>query len=129
MQPEIQITEKRAPTQHVIRFNGHITWEGRSNGLPEVIYAFLILENADEKFINEMIENQSGAFIRCQAMHVQRDQGAIVDLRLTPKDRMLVPFHSISFINVEVFPLVGELSAPDERGIERLSDGKEPLKQ
>jgi hypothetical protein len=115
--------------QHVIRFNGHITWEGRSNGLPEVIYAFLIVENANEKFINDMIENQSRAFINSQAMYVQRDQGKIIDLKQTPQDRMLVPFHCITYIDADVFPLIGELSTPDEEGIERLSDGSEPKKQ
>jgi|SRR5882724_3504532 len=129
MQAEIQITEKRAPTHHVIRFNGHITWEGRSNGLPEVIYAFIILENANQALVNKMIEDQSRAFINSQSMYVQRDQGAIIDLRITPQDRMLVPFHNIAYIDAELLPMTGELSGPDEEGIERLSDGKEPLKQ
>lgn len=129
MEPEIQVTEKRTPTRHVVRFNGHITWEGRSNGLPEIIYAFLILENADEKFIGEMVENQSGAFIRSQAMYVQRDQGALIDIRQRPQDRMLVPFHNIAFIDVEVNLMTGDLSMPDEQGVERLSNGEEPLKQ
>ncbi len=129
MEPEIQIKEKSVSKHTVIRFNGHITWEGRSNGLPELIYAFLILENADQAFISKMIEDQSRAFINSQAMYVQRDQGAIIDLRMTPQDRMLVPFHNIAHIDADVLPMTGELSAPDEAGVERLSSGKEPLKQ
>jgi hypothetical protein len=116
-------------TQTVVRFNGHITWEGRAGGLPETIHAFLILENADEKFISEMVEAQSRAFIGSQAMYVQRDQGAIVDLRVMPRNRMLVPFHNIAYIDVDVIPMTGELSAPDELGVERLSNGEEPTKQ
>lgn len=129
MQTEIQITEKRVPKHSVIRFNGHITWEGRMNGLPEVIHAFIILEDADAAFINKMIEDQTRSFINSQAMYVQRDQGAVIDLRIAPQDRMLVPFHNIAYINADLLPMTGELSAPDEKGVERLSDGKEPLKQ
>ncbi len=114
---------------HVIRFNGHITWEGRSNGLPEVIYAFIITEDANPGFINKAIEDQSRAFIASQAMYVQREQGKIIDLRQTPQDRMLVPFHNIVFIDASVFPMTGELSAPDEKGVERLKNGEEPVKQ
>ena|SRR5713226_150509 len=114
---------------HVIRFNGHITWEGRSNGLPEVIYAFIITEGADATFITKVIEDQSRAFIVSQAMYVQREQGKIIDIRQTPQDRTLVPFHNIAFIDVSVFPMTGELSTPDEAGVERLTNGKEPVKQ
>lgn len=116
-------------TNHIIRFNGHITWAGRADGLPKVIYAFLITENANEPFITKLIEDQTRAFVASQVMYAQRDQGQILDLRLTPKDRMLVPFHQISCIDVDVIPMTGELSMPDEKGIERLENGEEPVKQ
>lgn len=129
MQPESQIGEERAPVQHVLRFNGHITHLGRSDGLPDVIFAFLIVENFDKNSINKLIENQSKAFIGSQAMYVQRDQGKIIDLHEMPQNRMLVPFHNIAFIDVDVILMTGEVSVSDEQGIERLHDGNEPLKQ
>lgn len=115
--------------QHVIRFSGHINWQGRSSGLPETIYAFLILEDATADFISKMVEDQTAAFVRSQSMYVQREQGKMIDLRVTPQDRMLVPFHNIAFISVDVQPLIGELSAADHEGVERLSNGEEPVKQ
>lgn len=126
-QIEMRVTE--GTKRHtLVRFRGHINRQGQAAGLPKVIYAFLILENANETFINEMIEKQGSAFVRSQVMYVQRDQGAVIDIRLTPQDRMVVPFHNIAFIDSEVLPLIGELSLPDEAGIERLSDGSEPTK-
>lgn len=117
-----------APSQYLIRFNGHISWEGQSNGLPSVIFAFLIFEGDDTNFINQLIETQTAAFLRSNAMYVQRDQGKIVDLRQTPQDRMVVPLHWITNITVDIKRLIGELSEADEAGVERLKDGKKPLK-
>ena len=114
--------------QHVIRFNGHITWEGQANGLPPVIWAFLVVDGANDQFIVEQIEIQTAAFLRSQAMFVQREQGKVIDLRLTPAGRMVVPFHEIAYIDVDVLPLIGELSY-EEDGVEKLSDGAEPVKQ
>jgi len=115
--------------QHVIRFNGRISWEGQANGLPETIYAFLIFDGDDSKKMNELIESQSLAFVRSQCMIVQRDQGKVIDLRQTPQDRMLVPMHWIVNIAVDINPMVGELSQADETGVERFKDGTEPVKQ
>lgn len=115
--------------EHVIRFNGHINWAGRASGLPEVIYAFLIVTDANEAFINKLIEDQTASFIRSQAMYVQREQGKPIDLRIKAQDRLLVPFHNIAYINVDVTALTGELSSADEHGVERLENGEEPIKQ
>jgi hypothetical protein len=128
-QIEVQVNEGSKPKHTLIRFNGHTTRRAQvDDDLPPVIFAFLILENANAKFINEMVESQSSAFIRSQAMYVQSDQGATIDIRLTPQDRMLVPFHNIAFINVDILPITGEISMPDKAGVERLSDGSEPTK-
>ncbi len=127
-QVKVNITEAPNSQHALIRFNGHINARGRGDGLPATIFAFVIVENANSKFISDMIESQSGAFIRSQAMYVQRDQGAIIDIRDIPDQRMLVPFHNIAYIDVDVMPLVGELSLPDEEGVERLSNGAEPTK-
>src|SRR4029077_2008201 len=126
MQPEVQITEKQAPKFDVLRFTGQISWEGQANGLPKEIYAFLILQNSTTEAINALVEQQSRAFISAQAMFIQREQGKIVDLHQTPQDRLLIPMHWIVTISAEVIPLIGELSLPDENGVERLSNGKEP---
>ncbi len=114
--------------QYVIQFNGHISWEGQSNGLPSVIRAFLIFDGDDRNAINNLIESQSSAFIRSQAFYAQKDQGQIVDLRVTPSDRMLVPFCWIVKIDVDLFPLTAELPEADEHGVQRLKNGEEPLK-
>lgn len=114
--------------QYVIRFTGKISWEGQANGLPPEIYAFLIYEGDDSKVINELLEQQSGAFIRMQAMAVQRDQGTPIDLRQTPADRMVVPFRWIVSLTTDIHRMTEELSLADEDGVERLSNGEEPKK-
>src|SRR5579864_1929580 len=114
---------------HVIRFNGHISWDGQANGLPPTIHAYLIFEGSITQEIINMIELQSGVFLKSQAMAVQRDQGKIIDLRKVPQDRMLVPMRWIVSLDVDVIPMTGELPMPDEAGVERLSDGSEPPKQ
>lgn len=125
---EVSVREPRKPSTIVLRFNGHITWGGQTNGLPPTIFAFLITQDLDMATITKLIEEQSGAFIRSQAMYVQRDQGQIIDIRFKPQDRMLVPFHNIAFITVDLVNMAGELSEADEEGVERLPDGSEPLK-
>jgi hypothetical protein len=115
--------------QTVIRLNGHVSWDGQMNGLPKTIYAYMIYLGDDTKGINDLIEAQSGAFIRSQAMFVQKDQGQIIDIRQTPAERMLVPLKWIVSIDADVIPITGELSTPDENGVERLIDGSEPVKQ
>lgn len=117
------------PSQYVIKITGQISWEGRENGLPEEIYAFIIYEGDDSAQINKQIEDQMAAFIRTQMMFVQRDQGAVIDIRMTPQDRIAVPFRWIVKFYASVEKLVGELSAPDEEGIERFQDGTIPVKQ
>lgn len=125
---QVQVNEGAKPKQMVIRFNGHITWAGRANGLPEIIYAFLIVQDAKMEMVNELIENQQGAFIRSQAMYVQREQGKIIDLRFHAHERMVVPFHNIALMTVDLINMDGTVSEPDENGVERLSDGSKPLK-
>jgi hypothetical protein len=115
--------------QTLIRFNGHITWAGQSNGLPPLIQAFVILEDPITEFINQMVEQTVGLFTRNQCMFVQREQGKPIDVRLTPAGRMGVPFHNIAYIEVDVLPITGELTRADEEGMERLSNGEEPVKQ
>ena len=115
--------------QYVIRFIGKVSWEGQTNGLPPEIYAYIIFEGDEKKDIDAVIEQQAAAFVRMQAMAVQKEQGKVIDIRQTPADRMLVPFRWIVMLSSDIHHMIGELSAPDEAGIERLSDGSEPKKQ
>ena len=115
--------------QHVIRFNAHISWEGQSNGLPEVVYTYLIFNGSDSEEINKIIEAQTAGFISMQAIVAQKDQGAIIDVKKVPQDRMLVPFRWITKIDVTVTALVGEMTNSDENGVELLTNGDEPIKQ
>jgi hypothetical protein len=115
--------------QHLIKLTAVISWEGRANGLPEEIFAFVIYNGDDAATINKLIEDQMSAFIRSQMMFAQRDQGAIIDVRISPQDRIAVPFRWIVKFYATVTKLTGELSQADEEEVERLEDGSEPVKQ
>ncbi len=119
--------------QYALKFTGRISWEGQANGLPSEIHAYIILESeggAQEKaFIDQTIENQTMAFVRMQAMAVQRNQGDMIDLRQTPADRILVPFKWIVDISASIHKLGAEASDPDADGVERLNDGSTPQLQ
>lgn len=117
------------PSQYVIKFIADISWEGRSNGLPEAVLAYLIYEGDDSKAIVGLIEWQMNQFTQAQMMYVQRDQGQIIDLRAVPQDRVGIPFRWIVKFSVEVKKLGAEMPMPDESGVERFSDGSEPAKQ
>lgn len=114
---------------HVIRINGHVSWEGQSNGLPPVIYAFLMMKGYDRKMYNDTIEAQTAAFLRTQSFICQREQGKIIDINEMPANRMAVPMRWITYIDVDVFPMNAEMSMPDESRVERLENGEEPVKQ
>jgi hypothetical protein len=129
MTSRIEIKSGQKPPQYVLRFVGKVSWEGRSNGLPDEVYAYAVYEGDNSHEINSIIEAQVGNFIRWQAIAVQKDQGKIIDMRQAPAERMLIPFKWIVNISTEITKLTGELSEPDENGVERLSDGSEPLKQ
>jgi hypothetical protein len=113
---------------HVIRFNGYVSWEGQSNGLPSVIYAYLLMKGYDRTLYNDAIEAQTGAFLRMQAMICQKDQGAIIDMNKMPADRMVVPMKWITRMDVDVLPMTREMTMPDNDGVERLENGTEPVK-
>lgn len=117
------------PNQYLIKITGVISWEGQYNGLPKEMFAFILYNGDDTETINKHIEEQMASFIRAQMMFAQRDQGAIIDVRMTPQDRIAVPFRWIVYFYATVDKLTGELSEPDEKGVERLADGTEPVKQ
>ena len=129
MTPQITTQPAVKPSQYVPRFIGKVSWEGRANGLSPEIYGYIIYEGDNTAQINEILEAQSASFIHMQAMAVQKDQGKIIDIRQTPSDRMLVPFRWLVSMSCDIHKMVGELSNPDENGIERLSNGDEPAKQ
>lgn len=113
---------------YIVRFNAKISWEGRINGLPETIYAYLMFDQYDEKICNQVMENELAKFIHSRGMAAQKDQGQVIDLRQFPQDRMFVPMQWIVHITVDAFNLGADLSLPDEAGVERLPDGNEPPK-
>ena len=119
--------------QYALKFTGKISWEGRMNGLPDEIYAYIMVETdgglGEKAFIDGTIEQQSMAFIRMQAMAVQRDQGSMIDLRQTPADRILVPFRWIVSISTSIHRFGEEMPEPDENGAQRLKDGSTPKLQ
>jgi len=118
--------------QHVLIIRGKISWEGRMNGLPEVIDGFLLFDDAgvnEQQFrgvVNVALEAQMQEFAKVQGMYVQQDQGQVVDLRRTGQDRMFVPFKWIVNITPYLTRLTGELSQPDENGKEILANGSVP---
>ena len=114
------------PPQYVIRLNAKISWEGRENGLPEYLYAYIMYDGDQAAAINDIIEKQAGAFIRMQAFACQKDQGSVIDLAQCPAERRLVPFKWIVDITSDVHKMVGGLPHPDEFGVERLTNGEEP---
>ena len=114
------------PVQYVIRFNGKVSWEGQSNGLPPTLYAFVIYEGDSTEDMVKIIEAQVGGFLRMQAFACQKDQGQVIDMRQTPAERMLVPFKWIVNITTDIYKLGAELAIADEQGVERMSDGSEP---
>lgn len=115
--------------QYVLRFTGKISWEGRKNGLPSKICAFLFFEGDDRNAIVNLIGQQLKLFVTEQGMAVQRDQGEVIDIRQVPAERMFVPMRWIVCITVDLNRLVGEASLPNQEGVELLSDGSEPVKQ
>jgi hypothetical protein len=115
--------------QTLIRFNGHVNHKGRGDGLPETIYAFRVLQDPDAELINKVIEHQMNTFTSRQMMFVQRDQSEAVDLYSNLTSQMGVPFHNLACIDIDILPMVGEMSLPDEHGVERLTNGEEPVKQ
>lgn len=112
----------------IIRFNGKISWEGRANGLPETICAYLMFDQYNEKICNDVLEKELSRFIAIRGMAVQKDQGQVIDMRQFPQERMFVPMDWIVNITVDAFNMGADLSVPDAEGVERLPDGKEPPK-
>ena len=115
------------PIQHVLTITAKISWEGQANGLPPEVYAFVIYTGEDPSIINAILENEISTFARYQMMFAQRDQGQIIDLHKTPQDRIAIPFRWIVNFSATVGKLGAELSEPDEEGVERLSNGNQPL--
>ncbi len=116
-----------APTQHVLKITAKISWEGRMNGLPDEVHAFVIFTGEDPVIVNTILEHEISVFSRYQMMFAQRDQGQIVDLHKTPQDRIAIPFRWIVNFSATVSKLGAELSEEDEENVERFSDGSKPV--
>lgn len=114
---------------HVIRFTGKISWEGRANGLPENVYAFLFFQAYDRDVFQRAIDDKIMGFAHHGGMDCQTVQGEIIDLDRMPQDFMFVPMSWIVRIKPDIIHLSQPMSLPDENNVERLPDGSEPLKQ
>ena len=114
---------------HVIRFTGKISWQGRANGLPEKVHAFLFYQEYNRELFQKAIDDTIMRFAHHGGMDCQTVQGDIIDLDRMPQDFMFVPIQWIVSIKPEVIHLSHPLSLPDENNVERLPDGTEPQPQ
>jgi hypothetical protein len=114
------------PLQHVIKITARISWEGRTNGLPEEVSSYVIYTGENPADIGGIIEAEIGTFARYQMMFAQRDQGQIIDLHMTPQDRIGIPFRWIVNFYITVTKLGAELSEANEEGVEVFQDGSKP---
>lgn len=115
--------------QHVIRYIAVISWEGQANGLPPALCAYMIFDQYDRAIFDKVIDANFEAYAQRQAFFCSQDQNRVIDIREVPSDRRMVPMRWIVQITCDVQPLVGEMSLPDEDGVERMTDGSEPVKQ
>jgi hypothetical protein len=115
--------------QHVIQFNARTSWEGRSNGLPEMLHSFLLFDQFDRDVFDRVIDEFLSKSLSRQAFVCDKNQDQIIDIRQFPADKMLVPMHWIAAVTVSVYPLVGEMPQADEEGVQRLANGEEPIRQ
>lgn len=129
MLPISQVEPVQQQNVRILRFVGKISWEGRTNGLPEEIYSFVFY---DSRFtptqISKLVEDQLAVYRNMGGMPVERDQGQIIDLRASLADRVLIPFNWIVYIHPEIMPIAGPTPLSDESGVERLPDGKKAPK-
>lgn len=127
----IPMNDPTAPTPvpdvRLLRFVGTISWEGRSNGLPEQIFDFVSYDGrAPQQVIVKLVEDMLARYRHIGGMAVQREQGKPIDPNATIADRVLVPYVWIVHIHPEFWPIPGPaISLPDGEGIERYPDGKE----
>lgn len=114
--------------QQVIKFIGKISLEGQANGLPPEIYGFLTLQDADNAGVSDAVSKQFGFYRGMGGMVVEKDQGAAIDMQISWLSRMYVPFEWIVSVTLSVHNLTLDISLPDEKGVERLTDGTEAVK-
>jgi hypothetical protein len=113
--------------QYLIRFNGHISWEGRSNGLPETIYSSVVYDGEVNGML-EAVAQQSKRACGMGGMMVEKEPGKLTEVGKISTNVMFVPMHWIVSMDVSILRLNGEMPLPDEQGIERLKDGSTPTK-
>jgi hypothetical protein len=112
----------------VIKFVGKISLAGRANGLPDEIYGFVTIQDGDNAAISNVIAAQFGRYREMGGMVVEKNQGSLVNREITWLGHMFVSFEWIVRITVELANLTQEISLPDEKGVERLVDGTELVK-
>lgn len=114
--------------QQVIKFIGKISLVGQANGLPPEIYGFLVLQDANNAVIADAVANEFGRYRQMGGMVVEKNQGAPIDMQVSWLSRMYVPFEWIVNISVSLNNLSHEITITDEKGVERLGNGSEAVK-
>ena len=119
----------QAQNVRILRFVGKISWEGQANGLPPEIFSYIFFDaRYSSGKIAELIEQQLSVYRLIGGMPVEKNQGAVIDVKRSIVDRMIVPWHWIVYIHPEVITIPGDTPLPDEDGVERQSDGTQALK-
>lgn len=113
----------------LLRMVGLISWEGRSNGLPEEIYDFISYDGRlSQQQVTKLIEEKLAVYVRIGGMPVQREQGKPIDPNATIADQVLVPWPWIVRVHPQLWPIPGpSIALPDEDGTERYPNGKPAL--
>jgi hypothetical protein len=99
-----------------ITFTGHISWEGRSNGLPPEITAYMLIEADTKAGIVKAIEQQSQQFFVAGGMAVSKNPAAIREPNKLDLNRMFVPSNWIVFIDTKITRIVNVPAVEDEEG-------------
>lgn len=99
------------------------------NGLPPEIYAFMTLQDANNELIIDAAAKQFAAFRNMGGMIVETSQGAPDNRQVAWLTRMFVPFEWIVSITLALNNLTRDIPVADEKGVERMADGNEVVKQ
>jgi hypothetical protein len=114
--------------QHLVRFNAKISWEGRMNGLPEVVHTYVIFQGNGPGLV-QAIYDHTKTIVSMHGITVEKEPGKMSVFGKVSNNAMYIPMQWIVFMDVDILPMSGEMPIEDANGVPRLSDGKEPVKQ
>lgn len=99
-----------------ILYTGHISWEGRSNGLPEKIFCLQMIESEGKGGILKAIQDQANHFFITGGMSVSEDPARLIDPNKLNLGKMYVPMRWIVRITVKVTPVINVPMKEDADG-------------